>query len=195
MTAPLRSAAPKRPASGTRGAATLLAVYVVLLVWLVVFKLHAPHVGDPSERAIKLVPFVRSGDAGASAAWEVAANFAIFAPLGLYLGILMPAWSWVRLTAVLAATSLALESAQYVLAVGKSDATDVLVNTAGGLAGVVLCALVRRALGERAGVVLTRFLAVGTVVVVLAGALLLSGPRHSPPAAPDCASACDVPGG
>ena len=47
---------------------------------------------------------------------------------------------------MVAGASLGLEVAQYVLAVGSSDITDVVVNTAGGLAGIGLLALARRRL-------------------------------------------------
>ena len=61
----------------------LFTVYLVLLAWIVLWKLGVPWAGGIS-RVIKLVPFVPSGDEGASAPFEVVANFALFIPLGVY---------------------------------------------------------------------------------------------------------------
>ena len=48
-----------------------------------------------------------------------------------------------------AGASLVLETAQHVLSTGSFDITDVIVNTAGGLAGLGLLALARRRLRRR----------------------------------------------
>ncbi|MET0735526.1 MAG: VanZ family protein [Microbacterium sp.] len=154
----------------------LFAAYLVLLVWLVVWKLHVPFIGDDTVRAIKLVPFVRDGGAGSSAPREVLGNFVLFIPFGLYLGLLAPSCPWWKAGAIVAATSLALEVSQYVLAVGKSDVTDVLVNTAGGLTGLAMLALTRRVLHSHTGRVITWMLSIGTVLVLLACANLFAAP-------------------
>src|SRR5690606_8718248 len=119
----------------------LLAVYLVLLVWVVVWKLEVPHSGAAGTRLLKLVPFVSTAEYGSSAPREVLANLLLFTPLGLYLGLLTPRGAWSRVAGAGAATSTALEAAQYALAVGSADTTDVIVNTAGGLAGLALLAL------------------------------------------------------
>ena len=51
---------------------------------------------------------------------------------------------------VIAGTSLLLETTQYVLAIGRSDITDILTNTAGGLLGLVVYSMIVRLLGDRA---------------------------------------------
>jgi glycopeptide antibiotics resistance protein len=152
----------------------LFAVYLVLLVWTVLWKLEAPWVG--SETMVKLVPFVATDAAGASAPLEVAVNFGLFVPFGLYLGLLAPALRWWGAAVAVAGTSLALEVAQYVLAVGRSDSTDLVVNTAGGLAGLGLLALARRTLGTRTQAVMTRACSVATALTLLVGALYLASP-------------------
>lgn len=160
----------------------LFGVYLVLLAWLVLFKLDVPFVGGVS-RSIKLVPFVASRGFGASAPAEVVANVLIFVPFGAYLALLAPTWPLLRMTATLAGASFALEAAQFVLAVGSSDMTDVLVNTAGGLAGLGLVAVMRRTYGVR---VVQRALAAGTAAAVLASAAFFASPIRygSPPDGP-----------
>lgn len=154
----------------------LFVVYLVLLVWVVLWKLEVPWVGD--DRVVKLVPFVATPDAGASSNVEVAANLALFLPFGVYLGLLRPAWPWWLAGGAVGAASAVLEGAQFVLAVGRTDVTDVVANTAGGLAGLVVLGLVHRSLPGRATRVLTTACSLGTVVVLACVALYLASPLH-----------------
>jgi glycopeptide antibiotics resistance protein len=79
--------------------------------------------------------------------------------------------------------SVGLEVAQYVLAVGSSDVSDVIANTAGGLAGLVLLAVARLVLRGWTATALTGLCAVGTVVALLATAVFVASPVRygSPP--------------
>ena len=132
------------PAAGARvGVALLFALYLAVLVWTVLWKLHLPYVGSGGMRVIKLVPFAAGGGFGASAPVEVLQNIVVFVPFGIGLRLLARSWSGWRIVGVVAGASLALEIAQYVLAVGRSDATDVLTNAFGGAAGVALVVLAR----------------------------------------------------
>ena len=124
----------------------LFALYVAMLVWVVVWKLEVPHIGRGGIREVKLVPFAPDACDGASAPSEVLANVLLFIPFGVYLGLLAPTWPWWRITGTIVAASLSLEVAQYALAVGSADITDLITNTAGGLAGLGLLALARRRL-------------------------------------------------
>ena len=175
----------------------LFAVYLALLVWVVLWKLELPWVGDAGWRIVKLVPFVATDDAGASTRFDVVANLALFVPFGLYLGLLAPSWPWWKAAGTFAAASLGLEVLQYTLAVGSSDLTDVVVNTAGGLVGLGLFALAQRRFGTRTTTVLTRACTVGTVLAVLAGVLVVASPmRFGPPEDVRCTPSvpCGPPG-
>ncbi|GEA87378.1 VanZ family protein [Cellulomonas cellasea] len=164
----------------------LFGVYLVLLAWTVLWKLEVPWVGADAMRVLKLVPFAATADAGPSEPPEVVLNALIFVPLGLYLGLLAPAWRWWRVAGVVAATSVGLEVAQYALAVGSADVTDLVVNTAGGLAGLGVLTRARRRLGARTGAVLVRVCAAGTVLALLAGAAVIASPmRFGPPGEDD----------
>lgn len=159
----------------------LFGVYLVLLVWAVLWKLQLPWIGEGTLRTVKLVPFVAGVDTGPSAPPEVAANLLLFVPFGLYLGLLAPAWSLWTAAGVVAGTSLALEVAQYVLAVGSSDITDLIVNTAGGLAGIGLLALASRGLRAKTAAVMTRVCSVATVFAVVAVGMFVASPvRYGP---------------
>lgn len=116
---------------------SVLVLYLVLLTWLVVWKLAEPYVGTAGDRHLKLVPFVATATAGASRPIEVIGNVVVFLPFGLLLGLLEPARPWLS-AMVMAATSCLFELAQFVLAVGVTDTTDVLTNTAGGVLGLAV---------------------------------------------------------
>jgi glycopeptide antibiotics resistance protein len=161
----------------------LFLVYLVLLAWIVLWRLDVPFVNGTLRR-VKLVPFAPSGGAGASAPFEVVANFALFLPFGLYLGMLAPSWPWWKAVSMVTGASVVLEATQYVLAVGISDVTDVIVNTAGGLAGIGLLALSRRRFQARTAIVVTWVCATGTVLAVVAVAIFVASPLRYGPGSP-----------
>jgi glycopeptide antibiotics resistance protein len=167
---------------GRRGPLVMLfVVYLVLLAWLVLWKLDVPYIGGVSSLPIKLVPFLPSAGAGGSEPLEVIANVVFFTPFGVYVGLLAPRWPWWTTLGAVAVASLALEGAQYALAVGIPDATDIVTNTAGGLVGIGLLALARRGLAERTAEDMTRVCAIGTVLAVIAVGVFVASPQHHGP--------------
>lgn len=158
----------------------LFVVYLVLLIWAVLWKLDVPYVGEAAllPRPIKLIPFVPSAEAGGSAPLEVVANILLFVPFGLYVGLLAPTWQWWKGAGAFAGASLVLEITQHLLSTGSFDSTDVIVNTAGGLAGVGLLALARRRFRARTVDVMTRVCLIGTVVSVVAVGIFVASPLH-----------------
>lgn len=153
------------------------AVYLALLVWIVLWKLEVPYV-DAGAGHIKVVPFAATPLDSANAPLEVLVNLLLFVPFGAYLGLLAPRWSWLRIGGAAALLSLALEVAQYVLAVGVSDTTDLIVNTAGAVLGFALLALLRRSLGARATRAMTRACAIATGAMLVASVAFFASPIH-----------------
>ncbi|RXZ72466.1 VanZ family protein [Agromyces albus] len=167
-----------------RGRGVLVALfvaYLALLTWIVLWKLQVPYVGEGALRHIKLVPFVPTAEDGASDPLEVVANVVLFLPFGVYLGLLAPFWPWWKLAGVVAGSSLALEVTQWLLSVGSCDITDLVVNTAGGLAGLGLLVLTRHRLRHRTGTVMTRVCSIGTVIFLLAAGIFIASPVHYAP--------------
>jgi glycopeptide antibiotics resistance protein len=159
----------------------LFVLYLVLLAWIVLWKLEVPHIGRGGIREVKFVPFAPDTCDGASAPSEVLANVLLFIPFGVYLGLVAPTWPWWRITGTVAAASVSLEVAQYVLAVGSSDITDLITNTVGGLTGLGLLALARRRLKARTVTTVTRVCAVLTVLALLAIAVFVASPLRFVP--------------
>ncbi len=158
----------------------LFVVYLVLLAWIILWKLEVPYVGAAAglPRPIKLIPYVAGGGVGASKPLEVVANILLFAPFGIYLGMLAPRWRWWQAAAVFVAVSLLFETVQYLLSVGSADITDVIDNTLGGMLGLGLLALARRRLRERTDDVVSRILLITGIVAVLAIAAFLASGLH-----------------
>jgi glycopeptide antibiotics resistance protein len=160
----------------------LFALYLVLLSWGILYKWSTwIGIGDV-RRVIKLVPFAPAVGLGASQPLEVVANVLLFIPFGLFLGLLVPRWTWYRQAGLMAGASVLFETTQYILAIGNSDITDVMMNTAGGLLGILILMLVRRRLGDRTERAMTRVLLVVMVVAVLLIAAFIASPiRYGPP--------------
>ena len=113
-----------------------LLAYLVLLVWIVLWKLEPPHLGHPGWGNMKLLPFMSTDEFGGSGAAEVLINLLLFVPLGAFLGVLTRGRNAPSLLALSALTSLALETVQLVFAIGVFDVTDLIVNTAGAALGL-----------------------------------------------------------
>jgi glycopeptide antibiotics resistance protein len=161
----------------------LFSLYLVLLVWGVLWKFTVPWIGAAAglPHPIKLIPFVPDGIADASAPQEVIANVLLFVPFGIYLGLLAPRWPWWAVGAVVFGTSLVFEVTQPLISTGGFDTSDLIANTAGGIAGTGLLVLLRRRLGARLETIITRVLIVGTVVWVVALAVFIASPlRYAP---------------
>jgi glycopeptide antibiotics resistance protein len=146
----------------------LLALYLLVLLWLVLFKLSydvSSVLASYQTRSLNLIPFVTLGQTGLS---ETVSNFVTFVPFGLLLSLNFKKASLWRLLVVVLAFSVTVETLQFVLAIGTTDATDVVTNTLGGLAGIVLYRLGQKVVPEGT---LDRVITV--VGIALFGAFLL----------------------
>ncbi len=101
-------------------------------------------------RSINLIPFYYDKEIGtAFHLKEVLENLLIFVPMGIYLQMLLPKCRFHGKLIIIAGTSLLLEGAQYVLAIGRSDITDLITNFMGGLLGLALYGMMARLLKNR----------------------------------------------
>jgi glycopeptide antibiotics resistance protein len=158
-------------ATGTAGGRTLtavlFAVYALLLVGMILFKLPFSLGDSDGVRALNLIPFAGSArDSSGLDTGEIIGNVLIFVPLGIYVSMLRPRWSFGRRLLLVIGTSLALEVIQFVFAIGRSDITDVLANTVGGVIGIAIYAAFALALKGRTQVVLNTLAVICTVVVL-----------------------------
>ncbi|MDR1537427.1 MAG: VanZ family protein [Clostridiales bacterium] len=120
----------------------LFAIYILLLIGIVIFKL--PFRGGLSDgvRVINLIPFQGSFDEnGGLLLREIIDNMLIFAPLGVYISMLKNDSPFVKKALPIIGLSLTFEVTQFVFAMGRTDITDVVDNTLGGILGIGIYAL------------------------------------------------------
>ncbi|MBO1308517.1 VanZ family protein [Enterococcus sp. 669A] len=148
----------------------LLVVYLLVLVWILLFKL-AFSWSDlqgilNNGRSINLIPFQASAIVnGKISLTEIFYNFVVFLPFGGLLGIAVKNRSFLSKCFLIAGFSLTIEVLQFILGVGATDITDLLVNTAGGITGLLIYQLLRRIFSETK---LDRFLTIlGTILFIL----------------------------
>ncbi|HSX34553.1 MAG TPA: VanZ family protein [Candidatus Saccharimonadales bacterium] len=148
---------------------TVLAVYLFTLLWVVLFKLSGDVfavLANYQTRSLNLVPFTGFSPGNAP---DVLYNFIVFIPFGLLLSVNFKQASFRRKLAAIVFVSAAVEVAQYVFAIGTSDITDVITNTAGGLLGLGMYALANRYISTT---ILNRFIAIISLVLLAAFLLL-----------------------
>lgn len=131
---------------------TALGIYLVMLVWLIVFKLRFVPLSLSHEYRppANFIPFGAGLENPRLAVQEILLNVLAFVPLGLCLSALeRPRRIWGR---VLCGTilSTAFEAIQYAFNIGSADITDVITNTFGTLCGVLLFMGMRRLIKDKA---------------------------------------------
>lgn len=145
-------------------------IYLLLLVWLVLFKFSTDFTELPHIRKINLIPFQESVIVnGQLRVSEIVYNILVFVPLGVYAGIFKPDWSWFKRMLSCLCFSFVLEVLQFILAIGASDITDLLANTLGGVAGIGICTLFEKIGKEKFVVVIN---GIGLIIAVFAGVML-----------------------
>lgn len=121
---------------------SLLVVYVACILYLTLICRQS------QGRILELIPFWSYVEAlrGAQGMWfQIAANFALFIPIGILVGginsnkqVIIPA------AIVGLAISVTIETCQYIFAIGTCEIDDLFDNTAGAVIGALIFLLLRR---------------------------------------------------
>lgn len=146
----------------------LLAIYLIVLIWILVFKLGV-RFSYAGNRSVNLVPFSKpSISKGRVDLSEIILNVVVFLPLGIYVGILFRTWTFLKKLFLFFLLSLIVEGLQFVLAVGAFDITDVITNTSGGILGLMIFKAIEKTFNNsiKAQKFLNIVAAVGTVLMV-----------------------------
>ena len=144
----------------------LLALYLVILIWLVLFKLqyNILSVFNYHHRSLNLIPFAAPSIVNGSVR-EMIDNVIIFIPFGLLLNVNFKKVGFLPKFAYILVFSLTAELIQFIFAIGATDITDVITNTVGGFLGLKLYGLSNKYINNKK---LDRVIIfVGTLLLVL----------------------------
>jgi glycopeptide antibiotics resistance protein len=124
----------------------LLAFYLVILTWLVLFKLQYNifSVFHYHYTSLNLIPFAAPGSTR-----EMVDNILIFIPFGLLLDVNFKKVGFSLKVALVLALSLTFEFIQFIFAIGATDITDVITNTVGGVLGLELYGVCNRFMNSK----------------------------------------------
>lgn len=144
----------------------LLTIYLIILTWIILLKMQVTTEMLPSIRNINLIPYGQSVIVNGRIDFtEIINNAIAFIPVGVYVAMLKPEWSFIKKVLPSVGISLIYEVLQYVFAIGATDITDVINNTIGGIVGVCIAALCFTMFKEKAYKVLHTLAIIGTVLV------------------------------
>lgn len=111
-------------------------LYFFLLTWIIVFKFRLDITTLRYLRSINLIPFKENE------LKEIFINIFLFIPYGMYLRELSSKKSLT--VAMIVLTSFLFELLQYILHIGISDITDIMMNTLGGIIGILFISILEK---------------------------------------------------
>lgn len=154
--------------------AVLFGIYVIILTWIILFKMTTSISELPKLRNINLIPYSESVIVNGRLDFgELIQNAIAFVPVGVYISMLKPKWRFVKKLLPIMGISLTYEIVQYILAVGATDITDFINNTAGGVIGIGIYLFAEMLFKDKTVKVLSALAFIGTVGLLgLVGLLL-----------------------
>lgn len=117
----------------------LFVYYLIVLVWIIIFKFQFALENLPHIRNINLIPFAQSVIVnGELELNEIINNAMAFIPFGLFIHILWEQKSLVKQILPIIGTSLLFEIIQFLFSIGATDITDIISNSLGGIVGIMV---------------------------------------------------------
>ena len=152
----------------------LFAVYFLILVWILLFKMSFSLDELYKSRSINLIPFMGSVVVnGRIYINEIIDNILVFIPLGIYICMLKEDWSILRKITVGFFISLGIEVLQFILAIGATDITDLLGNTLGGILGIGVFYLFSKVFKHKTNKIINILALIVTILLVSMISILL----------------------
>ena len=152
----------------------LFAVYFLILVWILLFKMSFSLDELYKNRSINLIPFMGSVVAnGRIYINEIIDNILVFIPIGIYICMLKEDWSILRKISVGFFISLGIEVLQFILAIGATDITDLLGNTLGGIIGIGVFYLFSKVFKNKTNSIINILALIATILLLSMISILL----------------------
>ncbi|WP_227868385.1 VanZ family protein [Clostridioides sp. ZZV15-6388] len=125
---------------------TIFFVYVLITIRIILFKdipIYAIFKGG--FRSVNLIPFYTvwefmtdSNISLVRAIANIIGNVGIFIPMGIFLPVVLKKLDKRNIIIIISLISLGFELIQYILAIGSSDIDDVILNSLGGILGIII---------------------------------------------------------
>src|SRR5699024_8669074 len=152
----------------------LLVIYLLVLTWIILFKMTLSFQELPELRGINLIPFAGSVIVNNQLDFsEIINNVLIFVPFGVYISMFKLDWAFLKKVAPIAGVSLLFEVLQYIFAIGGTDITDFIGNTLGGIIGIGIHLLLYRFFKTKINKVLNILALIGIACIVALLVLLI----------------------
>lgn len=154
----------------------LFIIYLLVLIWIILFKMSFSIQDLPRFRGINLIPFKGTAIVNNTLDYsEILNNILIFVPFGLYLSMLKPHESFLKKITPIAIVSLLFESIQYIFAIGGTDITDFIGNTLGGITGIAIYFVAHKVFKKQTIKIANTLATIGTVGVLTLLLMLILG--------------------
>lgn len=102
--------------------------------------------------------------------YNIFGNIVVFIPFGLFLQVIQKRKTFRKSLLIVIITSMAIELMQFISGLGASDIDDVILNTCGGIIGILAYQLFRKVLKEegraKTAITILSFL-IGTPIIYL----------------------------
>ena len=152
----------------------LFIIYIVILVWILLFKMSFSINELDRSRSINLIPFMGSvivnGKIDIS---EIINNIVVFIPVGIYVCMLKKDCYIIKKISVGFFISLGIEVLQFILAIGATDITDLIGNTLGGILGIGVFYLFSKVLKNRTNNIINILALIATILLIVIISILV----------------------
>ncbi len=152
--------------------AMLFILYLLILVWIILFKLQFSLKDIDPIRFLNLIPFhYANAVSELFQIKEIRDNVLIFIPFGVLLSMLAPKMKLLSKVMIIFGTSFAFETMQYILSIGVTDITDLITNVSGGIIGIFFYAFLLKLVKDKQKIDAAISIS-GSVVAVLFSGLM-----------------------
>ena len=152
----------------------LLIFYLVVLTWIIVFKMQFAFSGNlPELRNINLIPFggslIVNGEVSFS---EIIKNVLVFIPFGILISVVWDEKSFIKKFLPIILTSFIFETLQFIFGIGASDITDIISNSLGGVIGIAITAVISKIFRNNWKKIINIISLIGCIILTLFIAIL-----------------------
>ena len=152
----------------------LFAVYFIILVWILLFKMSFSIDELYKNRSINIIPFMGSVIVnGRIYISEIINNIVVFIPVGIYVCMLKKDWPILKKISVGFFISLGIEILQFVLSIGATDITDLIGNTFGGIVGILVFYLFSKVFKNKTNNIINILALIATILLIVLISILL----------------------